>query len=554
MAWLFGIFEKTGILLIRRKTLFLLAIIVAGLVATAVYTYLQPRNLPPGPSPENRPLAGKKILIDVGHGGIDSGTNTKEGFLEKTVNLEMATILKPRLEQLGATVLLSRESDVDLSGLAPDHPQRYRTDLSNRVRWVNDNQADLLLSLHINSARDPQMRGAILLYHPKTPFTDRSKELAYTLQKELNGFYAHYAQRGESYLHQPYGGDFFVLEYVKVPSVIIEMGFITNYQDRSLFLKADFRNALAQKITDGVVQFVKQEPVKKTFLEWLWPGQGHQDGNSDERADMVTAPGPQRDDRQNSSSSTGTEKSVSSRKGKLAIIIDDLGNYAGGVEEILSINRPLTVAIMPFFKDSQQLATRACHLGFEVMVHMPMQSEHVPAAWYGPRYVTTRMDRQQIASLLDDARDVMPFAAGVNNHMGIVISRDEPSALITLEEVKKRQWYFVDSVTVPDSVFPRLAKEIGAPLIRRDVFLDHDSNDIEYIKGQLQKAGQIALKQGHAVAIGHVGGRGKTTARAIREMIGPLEKLGVDFVFASDLVRDAVMASGTVLPEMPTND
>ncbi|MZP30507.1 hypothetical protein GTO91_12360 [Heliobacterium undosum] len=556
MTLLRRILGKSRFWLIRRRTLFLLISIAALLIAAAgVYAYLQPPDLPPGPAPDKLPLEGKKILIDVGHGGIDSGTNTKEGFLEKTVNLEMSKILKPRLEALGAKVLLSRESDVDLSGLAPDHPQRYRTDLTNRVRWANDKEGDLLLSLHINSARDPQMRGAILLYHPKTPFTDQSKELAHTLQKELNGYYAHYAKRGEFYRHQPYGGDFFVLEYVKMPSVIVEMGFITNYQDRALFLKADFRNALAQKIADGVVKYVNQEPVKKTFFEWLWPGWGHQsdgpgDGPGESAADMVLAPAPQA-----GSAVIGdpqADPAALPPKGKLAIIIDDLGNYAGGVEEILAVNRPLTVAVMPFFKDSKQLATRAHHLGFEVMIHIPMESDHVPTAWHGPRYVTANMQREQIAALLDDARDVMPFASGVNNHMGIVISRDEASALTTLEEIKKRQWYFVDSVTVSDSVFPRLAKEIGVPIIRRDVFLDHEKNDVNYIKGQLMKAGRLALKQGQAVAIGHVGSRGKTAAQAIRESIGPLEKMGVDLVFVSDLVNshsaahDAALVKGNL--------
>ncbi|ABZ85603.1 germination specific n-acetylmuramoyl-l-alanine amidase, putative [Heliomicrobium modesticaldum Ice1] len=288
-----GILESR-LLLIRRRRLFLVIGIAALLIAiVCLYAHLHLPVLPPGPAPDKLPLEGKKILIDAGHGGIDSGTNTKEGYLEKTVNLEMSIILKPRLEALGAKVLLSRESDVDLSGLAPDHPQRYRTDLANRVRWANDEEGDLLLSLHINSARDPQMRGAILLYHPKTPFTDQSKELAHTLQKELNSFYAHYAKEGEIYRHQPYGGDFFVLEYVKMPSVIVEMGFITNYQDRALFLKADFRNALAQKIADGVVKYINQELVKKTFFEWLWPRRGHlrDDSPGESAADMVFAPG-----------------------------------------------------------------------------------------------------------------------------------------------------------------------------------------------------------------------------------------------------------------------
>lgn len=481
------------------------------------------RPVSPGTPTSELPLNGKRILIDVGHGGIDSGAITKEGAEEKNINLQVALVLKQALVEQGATVLLSRDTDRDLSGVEPNHRRRNHLDLTNRIRWANEVKGDLLVSLHMNSARSSRVRGGILLYHAKEPYTPQSRELAHILQKEINGFYAGYAQSGEMYRHQPITGDYYVLEHTLMPAVIIEMGFMTNPQDRALFIQPDFQKALSRRIVNGVIQFFTQKSEEGVFSQQpLFFDEDLEVKGSDSSESLATF-------------SSQVKPAKGSARGKLAIIIDDFGNHAGGMEEILRINRPLTLAIMPFFQDSKQIAQRANSLGFEVMIHMPMETVHVPVAWYGPRYIRAGMARDQIAKILDDAKAAIPFATGVNNHMGVTVSQNEKVALSILKEVKKQQWHFVDSLTVSNSVFPRLAKEAEIPFLQRDVFIDH-SGGINEAKRQLFLAGKVALKYGKAVAIGHVGGQGKSTAQAIREMVAPLEEMGVDFVFVSDLL------------------
>ncbi|MDD2421360.1 MAG: divergent polysaccharide deacetylase family protein [Heliobacteriaceae bacterium] len=489
------------ILVTKKKVLF--GLCLAGILLVAGLTLGLPALRAPAPpetQPATGPLAGKTILIDVGHGGIDSGANTKAGFLEKNFNLQVALVLKQILQSHGATVLLNREADIDLSGVDPNHPRRYRLDMKNRVDWATKNPGELLLSLHMNATRSSRVRGAILLYHPKTPYTTQSRELAHILQKELNGLYARYAQAQEIYRHQPVTGDFFVLKYAQMPAVIIEKGFVTNPNDRTLFEQPQFRQTLAEQISQGVIRYFNEKPAAET---WATP-----------------ASEPVIPDQKNP-------------RGKLAIVIDDFGNYAGGTADMMAINRPMTMAVMPFFADSPATAPKELNLRFEILVNMPMETIQVPVAWYGPRYIATGMPREQIAALFNDAKTIMPYAVGVNNHMGVTISLDEAVARTTLEEVKKHQWYFLDSLTIPNSVFAGLAREVNLPFIQRDVFLDHNVTSVADVKNQLQLAGRVALKNGKAVAIGHVGSHGKITAQAIKEMIGPLEEMGVDFVYLS---------------------
>ncbi|MTV49057.1 hypothetical protein GJ688_08705 [Heliobacillus mobilis] len=514
------------ILVAKRRWVLAIAAIILAAIGSGLYWYLRSSPSPP-PSEEpvaHPPLHGKKILIDVGHGGIDGGANTKDGTLEKTINLHVSLALKQAIEKRGGEVVVNRETDQDLSNLPPNDPRRYRTDLNNRIDWANQNKGDLLLSLHMNSSSSPNVRGAILLYHPQEPHTPQSKELALVLQKELNSFYSEQAKKGEVYRHQPVSGDYYVLEYTKLPSVIVEMGFITNDNDRTLFGQKNFQDAIAERIAEGVVRYFSKDPAQKTMTDELSTEEIPEILNVDSPMEPLT-----------STVSTNTSQG---KKGKLAIIIDDFGNHASGVDRFFSINRPLTMAIMPFFEDSKELAARAYTLGFEVMVHMPMESNQVPVTWHGPRYIAKGMSHEDVKNILDDAKSIMPFAIGVNNHMGVGVSQDKTSARFTLEEIKKHQWIFVDSRTTDESVFPSLAKEVKVPFLQRNVFLDHNKDgSLEYVKQQLLEAGKMALQKGQAIAIGHVGGQGPYTAQAIQEMISPLEKMGVEFVFVSDLLN-----------------
>lgn len=224
---------------------------------------------------------------------------------------------------------------------------------------------------------------------------------------------------------------------------------------------------------------------------------------------------------------------------KLAIIIDDFGQNQNGVKEMLKIDRHLTFAVMPFLDYSKQNAINAHEQGYEVIVHLPMQSQTTDiASWLGPRPVKVNLKDDEIKKIVQDSINSIPYAVGMNIHMGALASENERVMSDVMKVAKDKRLYFVDSLTSPRTVCRSVAKKIGIKFAQRDIFLEHSSKSRTYIKKQLTLAGNTALKYGYAVAIGHVGSEGgKVTAEAIKEMIPELERKGIKFAYASELVN-----------------
>ena len=97
------------------------------------------------------PLSGKTIIIDAGHGGLDPGT-TNNTIYEKDINLAISKALEIELSKVGASVLLTREDDYDLS--TPNARWRKKSDFDNRILKINESKADLYLSIHLNYLTD----------------------------------------------------------------------------------------------------------------------------------------------------------------------------------------------------------------------------------------------------------------------------------------------------------------------------------------------------------------------------------------------------------------
>lgn len=225
-------------------------------------------------------------------------------------------------------------------------------------------------------------------------------------------------------------------------------------------------------------------------------------------------------------------------KPKIAIIIDDFGQSRLGVKEMMRINRPLTFAIMPFLDFSEQDAVNAHNRGFEVILHLPMQStvNDIPS-WLGPKPVRVNYNNDLIKEVVSQSIDAVPYAKGVNIHMGSMASEDKRVMQAVMETVKEKNLFLIDSKTSRFSICKSVAQKADVPFSQRDIFLENPEKEESYIKGQLEQAAQIALKRGSAVVIGHVGSAGGVvTAKCIKEMIPVIEKKGISFVFVSRIV------------------
>ncbi|MDH0733448.1 divergent polysaccharide deacetylase family protein [Pseudomonas sichuanensis] len=183
-------------------------------------------------------------------------------------------------------------------------------------------------------------------------------------------------------------------------------------------------------------------------------------------------------------------------KAYLSIIIDDLGQSSERDQRTLALPGPVTMAIMPDTPHATTFARQAHKAGKTVILHMPMDPATGPYAWHPGTPLP------ELAQRLDAALAKVPYAAGINNHMGSrMTSQAEPMAWL-MGELQRRHLFFVDSRTSAATVAAAKAQEIALAHVSRDVFLD-DVRTPEAISAQLQQGITLARKQGSAVLIGH---------------------------------------------------
>ncbi|WNS46119.1 divergent polysaccharide deacetylase family protein [Paenibacillus sp. MMS20-IR301] len=220
---------------------------------------------------------------------------------------------------------------------------------------------------------------------------------------------------------------------------------------------------------------------------------------------------------------------------RVAIIVDDFGNKMRGTEEMFKLPVKITAAVMPFMPTSEQDARRAHELGFDVLVHLPMEPRQGKPEWLGPGAVLTGMSDAEIRQRVEAALDNVPYAIGINNHMGSKVTGDERVMGIVLAVCKERGLFFVDSHTNYRSVAGRMARELGLPPVENHIFLD-DVHSVSHVVKQMKLVQEHALNQRYCVTIGHVGIQGKETAAGIRSGIAGMKD--VEFIGISDLVRE----------------
>lgn len=216
---------------------------------------------------------------------------------------------------------------------------------------------------------------------------------------------------------------------------------------------------------------------------------------------------------------------------KLAIVLDDWGYNTNNLDAILQIDKPVTLSVLPGLPYSTLIARKAQGHGHEVILHMPMEPKAKIRLELATLY--TSMTDDEIRANLYKALQTVPGAAGMSNHEGSKATEDRRLIRVVFGELKKNNMFFLDSLVTNYSVCESAAKEAGIRFIKRSIFLDNESVPA-YIKKQFEKAIEIALKSGDAVAIGH--DRPNTIA-VLKEMIPAIEAKGIEITFVSNLAR-----------------
>lgn len=217
----------------------------------------------------------------------------------------------------------------------------------------------------------------------------------------------------------------------------------------------------------------------------------------------------------------------------ISLVIDDLGvQWTGGLRAV-RLPGPVACAFLPHTSYAARLAQEAYNHNKEVIVHLPMQSE--PQRTLGPGGLTLDMEEAQFVRAVQRGLDSVPYAMGVSNHMGSLLTRHPGHMRWLMQELNRRDngWFFIDSRTTAATVARQVAVESGVLSVQRDVFLDTTPTRAA-IRAQLDRLLAIARQRGTALGIGHPYAE---TLGVLEEVLPRLEAQGVRLVPVSRAIE-----------------
>lgn len=188
---------------------------------------------------QNKSLTGIKIMVDPGHGGTDPGAIGPTGVREADANLAMSLKLRDRLEDMGAEVRMTRDTDRNVS--RPGAPQKE--ELQARVALANSWPADLFVAVHSNSSTVPTLKGTQTFHARQASRT--SREMAKSIHENM------VATTGRKDL-KVRQADFYVVKHTHMPAVLVETAFVSNPEEEKLLADPEFHGLVADAIAKGV--------------------------------------------------------------------------------------------------------------------------------------------------------------------------------------------------------------------------------------------------------------------------------------------------------------
>ncbi len=228
----------------------------------------------------------------------------------------------------------------------------------------------------------------------------------------------------------------------------------------------------------------------------------------------------------------GPRGADASARPRVAIILDD-GGYGGDItSQVLELDTKLTLSVLPNTPHAGEIAQQAAEKGFEVMLHMPMET-HSKSERPFPGQLNLDMNAADVALLTRDALAQIPGAKGVNNHTGSRFTSDARMMRLFLNVIQEDDLFFVDSLTRSTSKAYAVALGMGLPTAVRDVFLDNVA-DPAAIRVQLAQLFDQAKAKGAAIGIGHFRAN---TVSVLAEELPKLAEYGVELVHVSELLQ-----------------
>ncbi len=227
---------------------------------------------------------------------------------------------------------------------------------------------------------------------------------------------------------------------------------------------------------------------------------------------------------------------------RVAIVIDDMG-YRYTDKHALTLPGAITYAFLPHTTYGKKLAVQANNAHHDILIHIPMESEN--SKKLGPGALTSKMNEQAFSQSLTKSFDEIPFAIGINNHMGSYLTQLYQPMAWTMAFLKQNDLFFLDSKTSPHSKAEQAANDFGVPVKARHVFLDNELSD-EYISQQFNQLINLAQKHKTAIAIAHPH---PETVATLNKLIPTLKSHGIELVPLSRLYQVPNVSKSVAISE-----
>ncbi len=181
------------------------------------------------------------IVVDAGHGGRDYGCSGVNGTKESEINLRIAKALEKYLKTLDVGVVMTR---VDMNGLYAADAKNFKvSDMENRMKIIQKASPNMVVSIHQNSFADHTLHGAQVFYQDDC---DESREYADAVQSQMCSILG--SDRRISH------GDYYLLKECRVPSIIVECGYLTNAEEEAKLNTIEYQNRVAYAIMCGIIK------------------------------------------------------------------------------------------------------------------------------------------------------------------------------------------------------------------------------------------------------------------------------------------------------------
>lgn len=198
------------------------------------------------------PTEGKTIIIDAGHGAPDGGAVGNTGVLEKDVNLSVARALQNFFESNGTNVILTRSDDNGIYDVDGSIKNKKVSDIKNREEIINEANADLFISIHMNKFPQTQYNGPQVFYSKNN---ENSEILAKCIQKSmiasLNPENKREAKKADDGIY--------LLKHTHIPAALVECGFLSNPEEEKKLIDEKYQKQLAWSIYCGIIEYFNEK-------------------------------------------------------------------------------------------------------------------------------------------------------------------------------------------------------------------------------------------------------------------------------------------------------